>query len=167
MGKVVEGKLTELDIQLLYEAAKVAHQSTMEGNHPFGALLADKEGRILIRAGNDHRQSPALHAETKVMLEAGERFSSDFLATCTLYTTAEPCVMCTGALYWTNVRRLVYGISEEQLLNLTGSSDENPTFSLDCRSVIEAGQKDIIVIGPVEDTLLRETILADHRGFWK
>ena len=75
--------------------------------------------------------------------------------------------MCTGALYWTGVLRLVYGISEKKLLGLTGDNPENPTFSLDCRSVIRSGQKTITVVGPVEDPALVEAILADHIGFWK
>jgi len=167
MGTIREDKATAQDIRLLYEAVRVAHQAKMAGNHPFGSVIADAGGTILVEAGNDHRDSPALHAETKALLEAGRRFSPDVLAGCTLYTTAEPCVMCTGALYWTGVLRLVYGISEKKLLGLTGDNPENPTFSLDCRSVIRSGQKTITVVGPVEDPALVEAILADHIGFWK
>lgn len=167
MGTVCDGTLTELDLRMLYEAVAVAHQAKEAGNHPFGALVADAQGHVLVRAGNDHRDSPALHAETKALLEAGRRFDQETLSRCTLYTTAEPCVMCTGALYWTGVPRLVYGISERDLLALTGDNPENPTFSLDCRTVLRDGQKTITVIGPVKDPNLVEAILADHRGFWK
>jgi hypothetical protein len=68
-------------------------------------------------------------------LGASQQYDKDFLATCTLYTTAEPCVMCSGAMYWANVLRLVYGITEKQLLAETGDDPRNPTLSVDCRTV--------------------------------
>ncbi|MFA6776343.1 MAG: nucleoside deaminase [Sphaerochaetaceae bacterium] len=167
MGIVIEGTLSELDVRMLYEAVSIARHAKAEGNHPFGALVADREGNVLVRAGNDHRDSPALHAETKALLEAGRRYGRDILSLCTLYTTAEPCVMCAGAMYWTGVPRLVYGISEKQLLALTGDNAENPTFSLDCRTVFRSGQKEITVVGPVDDPQLIAAIIADHKGFWR
>jgi tRNA(Arg) A34 adenosine deaminase TadA len=74
--------------------------------------------------------------------------------------------MCTGALYWANVGKLVYGLTEHRLLEMTGDNPENPTFSLPCREVLERGQKDIVVVGPVEDADLETRIAADHEGFW-
>ena len=57
---------------------------------------------------------------------------ADFLWTCTLVSTGEPCAMCTGTLYWANIGRLVYGFEEAKLLALTGDHPENPTMSLSC-----------------------------------
>ncbi|MDC7245251.1 MAG: nucleoside deaminase [Sphaerochaetaceae bacterium] len=164
----VEGTITERDIELLYESAEVATLSRAQGNHPFGALLADREGHILMTQGNEvvTEHNDCGHAETALLFRASKEYSRDFLSECTLYTTIEPCVMCTGALYWANVGRLVYGLTEHTLLELTGSNEENPTFSLPCRSVIDHGQKDIIVVGPVDDKSLRDRILKDHIGFW-
>lgn len=168
MGKVIEDRISEQDIRLLYECVKIAHKAMEEGNHPFGALLADKDGKVLISSGNHFKEGgSAAHAETLVLLEAGRRFSPEFLKECTLYTNFEPCVMCAGALYWSNTGRLVFGATEKQLLSFTGDNDENPTFSLSCREVFKAGQKDIKVAGPVEDEELLEAIAADHRSFWK
>ncbi len=75
--------------------------------------------------------------------------------------------MCTGAIYWSGIGRLVYGVTEEMLLSLTGDNEENPTFALSSRSVIEAGQKDIRVAGPVDDRTLIDEIVKDHLTFWK
>ena len=75
--------------------------------------------------------------------------------------------MCTGAIYWSGIGRLVYGVTEEMLLSLTGDNEENPTFALSSRSVIEAGQKDIRVAGPVDDRNLIDEIVKDHLTFWK
>ena len=164
----IEGKVTTRDIELLYEAARIATQSRAEGNHPFGALLADKEGNILLEQGNEvvTEHNDCGHAETALLIRASKAYSREFLAECTLYTTIEPCVMCSGALYWANVRRLVFALTEEKLLELTGSNPENPTFDLPSRQVIDKGQKDIIVVGPVEDNALSERIISDHLGFW-
>ena len=74
--------------------------------------------------------------------------------------------MCTGALYWTNVGRLVFGATEEALLAYTGSNEENPTFSLSSREVVKYGQKSIEILGPTEDKELLEKIVHDHIGFW-
>ncbi len=168
MGKVRFEKPTEKDIELLYETVKVAKDAVAAGNHPFGALLADKDGNVLMTQGNNSRGgSPCLHAETNLMIRAGEAYSPEFLATCTLYSNFEPCAMCSGAMYWTNVRRLVFGLTEAQLLSLTGSHDENPTLDLPSEEVLEHGQKDMVIVGPVDDPALTEAIIADHLSFWK
>ena len=73
--------------------------------------------------------------------------------------------MCAGTQYWAHIGRLVYGMSERRLLELTGSHEENPTMDLPCRSVFASGQKAIEVIGPV--VAMEEDIAALHRDFWK
>lgn len=80
----------------------------------------------------------------------------------TLYTSAEPCVMCTGAIYWTGIGRIVYALSESWLLELTGDDPENPTFDLPCREIIARGQRNIEVLGP----LLEDEAAAAHEEFW-
>jgi tRNA(Arg) A34 adenosine deaminase TadA len=164
----IEGKVTQRDIELMYETARVATESRAGGNHPFGALLADKDGNILLEQENEvvTEHNDCGHAETALLIRASKKYSREFLATCTLYTTIEPCAMCTGALYWANVGRLVYSLSEEMLLELTGSNPENPTFSLPSREVIDRGQKDIEVVGPIDDKELSARIIQDHIGFW-
>ncbi|PKL11768.1 MAG: tRNA-specific adenosine deaminase [Spirochaetae bacterium HGW-Spirochaetae-8] len=159
---------TRRDIELLYETARIATESRDAGNHPFGALLADPQGKILMEKGNEvvSTHNDCGHAETMLLMSASKAYDRAFLATCSLYTSIEPCAMCTGALYWSNVGRLVYALTEERLLEMTGSNPENPTFNLPCRVVLDHGQKDIVVVGPVEDADLEDRIVADHIGFW-
>ncbi|MGD1820901.1 MAG: nucleoside deaminase [Pleomorphochaeta sp.] len=166
MKKVIKNELTAQDIELLYETVRIAHEAVERGCHPFGALLADKDGNILIEIGNNKDASPCLHAETSVMIEAGKKYSPEFLSTCSLYTNFEPCVMCTGAVYWTNVGRIVFGLTESELLKQTGNHEENPTFDLPCDEVLEHGQREMIVCGPTSDEKLKEAILKDHLSFW-
>ncbi|HPE93626.1 MAG: nucleoside deaminase [Sphaerochaeta sp.] len=155
------------DIRLLYETVRIAGEAKRKGNHPFGALLADKDGNILLEQENSYEEGgSAMHAETLLLFKACKLYDPSFLATCTLYTNAEPCVMCTGALYWTNVRRLVFGITEARLLELTGADEQNPTFDLPSHEVLAHGQKDIEVVGPTDDKELEKAIVADHLSFW-
>lgn len=165
----VDGQLTKHDIALLYETGRIAREARNRGDHPFGALLADAEGTVLIEQGNEvvSGRCDCNHAETVLLFRASKAYGRDILASCTLYTSVEPCVMCTGALYWANVGRLVYGLSEEQLLAMTGSHQENPTFHLSCRTVLDHGQKTVVVVGPVQDDALVERLLRDHAGFWR
>jgi hypothetical protein len=51
--------------------------------------------------------------------------------------------MCAGAIYWSGIGRVVYGLAEEELLKITGSSPENPTMSLPCREVFARGQRQV------------------------
>lgn len=150
----------------LREAIKVSEEAKARGDHPFGAILVSKDGEILLRQGNIEvtENSSIGHAETKLMEKAGEKYNKDFLWDCTMYTTCEPCVMCCGATYWTNVGTIVYGVSESTLLKFTGSDDRNPTFNLPSREVFSKGQKDITVIGPIEE--MTDEILKSHLGYW-
>ncbi len=152
--------------EYLRRCIEIAEDAKKQGNMPFGALLVDGEGTIILEQGNievtDHVCTG--HAETALMEKASRQYEKDFLWTCTLYTTVEPCVMCAGTMYWGNLGHVVYGMSEEKLLELTGSDDKNPTFSLPCRDVFKAGQKAIKVTGPFPE--LEEEIAKTHLGFW-
>lgn len=164
----INDHITNRDLECLEEARREGAAARAEGNHPFGAVLADTEGRILLRARNtvESDNNDCGHAETNLAVMASKAYSREFLRSCTLYTSVEPCAMCAGAVYWSDIRRVVYGISEHRLLEMTGDDPENQTFNLPCREVFDRGQKDIIVAGPAEDPDLVERIADDHRGFW-
>ena len=72
--------------------------------------------------------------------------------------------MCTGGIYWTGIGHIVYGITEARLMELTGSDEKNPTFSMGADKVIAAGQKEITLEGPVPE--MEEEIVEVHKGFW-
>ena len=150
-------------IQHLRQANAIAIQSVRSGHHPFGAILiAPDQETILLEQGNVDTVN---HAEAVLIRRAWGQLSPKDLWNCTLYSTVEPCAMCAGTQYWANIGRLVYGVSELQLLALTGNNSENPTLNLPCRSVFERGQKNIQVWGPF--TEVEEEIMAIHQDFWK
>lgn len=152
---------------LLKEANKVAMRSVESGNNPFGAILVDKDGNILLESGNLEKTLgvATAHAELKLCELASKKYNKEFLNTTTLITTVEPCAMCSGAIYWTGIGRVVYGISEADLKILTGDDLRNPTMALDCRKVLSSGQRDITVEGPIND--VKDEIIKIHRDFWK
>ena len=136
------------------------------GNTPFGALLVDHDGNIILEQENIEitEKDCTGHAETTLMRRASKLYSKDFLWSCTLYTSVEPCAMCSGAIYWGNVGKIVYGISEKELLKLTGNNEQNPTFDISCREIFEHGQNKIEVEGPILE--IAEEILEIHRRYW-
>src|SRR5438477_4122288 len=123
----------------------VARDAVAHGHHPFGALLVGPDDRILMRQGNI---DTVRHAETELARRAADAYPADFLWTCTLVSTGEPCAMCSGTLYWANIGRLVYGYEEAKLLALTGDHAENPTMSLSSSTVLDSGQKKMAVFSP-------------------
>ncbi|MEA5058457.1 MAG: nucleoside deaminase [Candidatus Pelethousia sp.] len=150
----------------LTEANEEAKKARAMGNTPFGAVLVDAEGEIVLRQGNaEHDLHDATaHAEFTLASRASRKYDKEYLWGCTLYTTCEPCPMCTGGIYWANIGRIVYGISEGRLLELTGADDKNPTFSMGADKVIAAGQKKIVLEGPVPE--VEAEVVEVHKGFW-
>lgn len=156
---------TEQDLALLRRTIALSEQSRARGRHPFAALVADEHGNVISEAGNNSMPpegDPTQHAELVAAAKAARLRTPQQLARATLYTSAEPCCMCAGAVYWTGIGRVVYALSEHALLGLTGDHPENPTFSLPCREVFARGQRAVAVLGP----LLEDEAAAAHRGFW-
>jgi tRNA(Arg) A34 adenosine deaminase TadA len=148
----------------LLMAIEVARQARAAGNHPFGAVLVGPDGAVLMEAGNSHADAGdrTAHAERVLMSRASRAYSAEFLAGCTMYTSAEPCAMCSGAVYWAGVGRVVYGLSEHEMRTIIGPHPENLTMDLPCRTVFASGQRKVEVVGPLLEEAAREV----HDGFW-
>src|SRR5258706_6372362 len=136
------------DLEHLHIAIEVAQRARAHGNHPFGAILVDENNQVLLEAENSvvTGKDCTGHAETNLMRLATQNFSSEKLATCTLYTSTEPCAMCAGAIYWGNVGRVVYALSEVGLYDIIGPSPDQ--LLLPCREVFAHSQRDVQVEGP-------------------
>jgi tRNA(Arg) A34 adenosine deaminase TadA len=149
----------------LRKSFAVARRAFSHGNHPFGAVLVNEAGDVLMEVENGYMPDCDMtaHAERLLATAASKRYAPRFLAACTLYTSAEPCCMCAGAMYWAGVGRVVYGLSERRLKAITGNHAENPTLDLPCRTVFAAGQRHVEVIGP----LLEDEAAALHIGVWR
>jgi len=154
--------MTDVDLQLLRRAIAIAQRAREHGNHPFGALLADEQGRVLLEAENSvNTESDCTgHAELNLMQLASRQCTFDDLAGCTLYTSTEPCPMCSGAIFWGGVGRVVYALSEAGLYAMTGDSPHK--LPLACREVFAHGGRPIDVLGPAIEDEARQV----HEGFW-
>ena len=149
-------------IRHLRRANAVAQRAATLGRHPFGAILVAPDGEtVLAEQGNIDTVN---HAESTLARTAASNYPSDYLWNCTLVTTVEPCAMCAGTQYWAHIGRLVFGMTERRLLEMTGNHADNPTMDLPCRTVFGHGQKPVDVVGPVEE--VEEDIAALHREFW-
>ena len=152
----------EQTLRHLRRANEVARDAAAKGRHPFAAVLVAPDFEaVLLEHGNVDTVN---HAEAVLARVAAHRFDPAYLWHCTLVTTVEPCAMCAATMYWAHIGRLVYGMSEKQLLQFTGNHAQNPTLDLPCREVFARGQKTVQVTGPVPG--VEEEIAAVHRAFW-
>lgn len=138
----------EKQINFIRESIQIAHRALKNGRHPFGCILVSEEGEILFTQGNIDTLN---HAEATLCRTAWSNLSPSDLWKCTMYTNFEPCAMCAGSIYWANIGSVVYGCTEEKLLELTRNDAENMTLNLSCRELFKRGQKDVRVFGPFEE----------------
>lgn len=153
------------DESLLRKAFDVARRSREGGDHPFGSILADRDGNVLLEQRNGYSSEGGdrtAHAERLLATRAGKAYDLDFLAECTMYTSAEPCAMCSGAIYWAGIGRVVFGLSESEMKQQIGASQENPTLDLPCHIVFAAGQRPTEVVGP----MLADEAAKLHEEYW-
>jgi tRNA(Arg) A34 adenosine deaminase TadA len=152
------------DLQHLRMAIEVARGARAHGNHPFGAILVDENDHVLLEAENSvvTGKDCTGHAETNLMRLASQNYPPDKLAKCTLYTSTEPCAMCAGAIYWGNVQRVVYALSEVGLYEIIGPSPDQ--LLLPSREVFAHSQRQVEVEGPAME--LDTEARAVHAGFW-
>jgi tRNA(Arg) A34 adenosine deaminase TadA len=146
------------DAKYIRRAIDLARQARERGNHPFGALLVADE-RIVLEAENTvvSQNNPTHHAELNLVQAAWQTLPSELITRSTLYTSTEPCPMCTGAIFWSGIRRVVFSFPA---LDLGAMADDK--FCGPCRQLFERAEQKTEVVGP---------ILADegrqvHLGFW-
>jgi tRNA(Arg) A34 adenosine deaminase TadA len=131
------------------EVFAIARRALAHGNRPFGAMLVAGNGAVLAVAENSQitDEQVLAHAEMNLLHRAVRDFAPDVLATSTLYTNAEPCAMCAGAIVWTGISRLVFGLSAKRLHELSGFSAHG--LSTSARDVLAAAGREVEVVGPI------------------
>ncbi|MEO7990008.1 MAG: nucleoside deaminase [Chryseolinea sp.] len=103
------------DEYFMREALKEAAKALEIGEVPVGAVVVC-QNRIIARAHNQTEKltDATAHAEMLAITAAANYLGSKYLSECTLYVTLEPCVMCAGALHWSQLQKLVFGASDVQ-----------------------------------------------------
>jgi tRNA(Arg) A34 adenosine deaminase TadA len=157
--------LSESDLCHLRRAIHLAGTAREHGNHPFGALLVGADGEVLAEAENSvvTGRDCTAHAELNLVRLASGRYDTDTLASSTLFSSTEPCVMCAGAIHWSGIGRVVYALPAERLHQLTGHDPTDIPLKLACRAVFVRCGRPIEVAGPVLEAEAEEV----HRGFWR
>lgn len=149
-------------LRQLRRSNDVARRAMVLGRHPFGA----------VPVGPDHETGPleqcnidtVNHAEATLARVAAGNCTPEVLWGCTRYAAVEPCCMYAGAADWANIGRVVHGMTEAELLAVTGNHAENPTLGVPAAHVFSHGQKALELIGPVS-SVVDETV-AMQRAFW-
>lgn len=155
----------EQDIVFLRRTIELAARARSEGRHPFGALIVNARGETLVEARNNAVRpsgDPTQHAEMLACRALSRKMTEAEMATCTLYSSTEPCAMCAGAIYWVGIGRVVYALSEQGLAQYTGPAKANPTLDIPCRKIFARGRRSVIVAGPA----IEDEATTVHQGFW-
>lgn len=103
------------DIYYMQRALDEAKQAYKEGEIPIGAIVVCKN-KIIARAHNltETLHDVTAHAEMQAITIAANELGGKYLEDCTLYVTVEPCIMCAGALGWSQIKRVVFGCLDEK-----------------------------------------------------
>lgn len=106
---------TKSDEFFMKEAFKLALIAKEEGEVPVGAVITSNK-KIIAKAYNQTEKlnDSTAHAEMIALTSAFNYLGAKYLKECTLYVTLEPCIMCAGAIFWSQLGRLVYGAKDPQ-----------------------------------------------------
>ncbi len=137
------------DDEAMRRAFVAARRAGANGNPPFGSVLVDSAGAVVLEAENDVATGSDCtgHAETNLVRLACREYGLGGLDGYTLVTSCEPCAMCAAAVYWSGIGRLVYGLSHGRLANVRRGGP--PALVLPCREVLARGERRVAVTGPL------------------
>ncbi len=137
--------MNSVDEKYIREANRLAIKSAEKGFDPFGALLVKDE--IIVANSIDkciEYSDPTAHAELIVISEYCRKEKLISLEGYTLYCNVEPCVMCSGAIHWAKLSKVVFGVGQQELQSI---SNGKPKPS--CENYINIGNQKIEIIGPI------------------
>ena len=137
--------ITPADEALLRRAIAIAASAITQGDAPYGSLLADPGGTILVEAHNTVRRDNDIsaHPELKLARWAARELTPEAAAQTTMYTSCQPCQMCTGGIARSGLGRVVYALATGQFHTLNPGSDwpvvpqEGPALFEEARVPIE------------------------------
>ena len=160
-----EQPVAERDATYLRQAIALSRTARQRGNRPFGSVIVAPDGTVLAAGWNSNGESGdcTAHAEVQAIREACQRHDRTALEQATLYASGEPCVMCAGAIFWANIRRVVYGIDDQRLRVFRGERLDQRDVELSCRDVFRAAPFAVECTGPS----LVDEASQPHVGAWK
>ncbi len=134
-----------MDEKYIRMAIDLAFQARVNGNEPFGAVLV-KDDEVMHTNENDIRTKTdnTRHAELGLISDYCQKEGIANLEGYSLYSSAEPCFMCSGAIYWSKISKLVYSVPQVDLMKFSGG-----TKKLLCSDIVNSGNRNIEIIGGV------------------
>ncbi|HEX4411147.1 MAG TPA: nucleoside deaminase [Xanthobacteraceae bacterium] len=153
------------DLKFLRRAIALSAAAVEAGGRPFGAIVTDGEGRVVAEAKGLPKVDPrdwTAHSEMQALREASAKLSWEELSRATIYASGEPCPMCAAAVYWCNVRRLVFCVSEPAMRALRAPYERAAGITMRCEEIFARCDRMIEVVGP----LLEKEGLPLHEKFW-
>ncbi len=130
--------------ELLRQAIDLAGQARAAGNPPFGSLLASPDGTVLAEDRNTSVTDGDItaHPELKLARWAARELDPATAAAATMYTSCQPCPMCTGAIERSGLGRVVFALSNEQLASIKRGGfapvpQEGPALFEEARKVVD------------------------------
>ncbi|MEU5563292.1 MULTISPECIES: nucleoside deaminase [Micromonospora] len=125
--------ITTADEELLRRAIAVAAHAVTLGDAPYGSLLAGPDGAILVEAHNTVRRDNDIsaHPELKLARWAARELDPETAGRTTMYTSCQPCGMCTGGIVRSGLGRVVYALATDQLVELNPASGAWPAVAQD------------------------------------
>jgi tRNA(adenine34) deaminase len=160
-----EVPLGDADAEALRAAIAQSRQARERGNRPFGAVVVAHDGTVLAEATNRNGETGdcTAHAEVNALRLATPAHPREVLAQATMYASGEPCVMCAGAIFWSGIRRVVYGIDAQRLRHYRGEVETQRDAELSCRDVFATSPHPIEALGPC----LIDEASQPHEGAWR
>lgn len=151
----------EVEESLLRKVFDIARRSKVNGNLAYGCLLVDENNKVILEGENSVlTEVDALgHAEINLIRNASKLYNAEFLNKCTIYTSDEPCPMCSSAIFWGGIGRLVFGLSKFRFYQEFGRENPAIDFDISSREILSAGGRKVDIEGP----LLEDEALLIHK----
>lgn len=159
-----DAALGEADALYLRRAIELSSQTAGRGNRPFGAVVVSNRGAVLGEAWNNNAETGDCtgHAEVNALRIASTAHPREAFTGATLYASGEPCVMCAGAIFWSGIRRVVFGLDAVRLRAFRTLQPGAGDLEMSCRDVFKASPQAFEVVGPV----LAAEATAPHTAYW-
>ncbi|HEY9105051.1 MAG TPA: nucleoside deaminase [Roseateles sp.] len=156
--------LNDTDALYLRRAIELSSQAGERGNRPFGAVIVSDSGAVLGEGRNDNAETGdcTRHAEVNALRVAALSHQRDAFQGATMYASGEPCVMCAGAIFWSGIRRVVFGIDAVSLRAFRALQPGAGDLEMSCREVFATSPQAFEVLGPA----LSNEAIAPHNAFW-
>jgi tRNA(Arg) A34 adenosine deaminase TadA len=152
------------DARLMTRAIELSAQARINGDHPFGALLA-VDGAVVAEAVNRVTTTRDLtaHAETELVRVLEREGRLDQLALGVVFASCEPCPLCVGAMFWAGARHIVFGLSAARLNALSTEPGGTPYgFTITAAELAATTTSPMRVEGPFDEDAAADV----HDGFW-